>query len=129
MAKIDTSRRSWHTQGVANRQTMNVSLPPEQDRFVRAQVEAGRFRTASEVVREGLRLLEATEHRRLLEKWIYEGLTPEEEERLPQELRDRTSAYFQGLIDDAMEDVRAGRVVDGPVAMKRLRERLETRLR
>ena len=40
-----------------------------------ALVSAGRYRTASEVVREGLRLLEQSEHRRLLEKWIYDGLT------------------------------------------------------
>jgi antitoxin ParD1/3/4 len=37
---------------------MNVSLTPELDRFVAAKVESGRYNSASEVVREALRLLE-----------------------------------------------------------------------
>jgi antitoxin ParD1/3/4 len=37
---------------------MNVSLTPKLDGFVGEQVESGRYRSASEVVREGLRLLE-----------------------------------------------------------------------
>lgn len=37
---------------------MNVSLTPELERFVSAKVESGRYNSASEVVREALRLLE-----------------------------------------------------------------------
>jgi antitoxin ParD1/3/4 len=37
---------------------MNVSLTPELDHFVAAKVESGRYTSASEVVREALRLLE-----------------------------------------------------------------------
>jgi antitoxin ParD1/3/4 len=37
---------------------MNVSLTPELEKFVSAKVEAGRYSSASEVVREALRLLE-----------------------------------------------------------------------
>jgi antitoxin ParD1/3/4 len=37
---------------------MNVSLTPELDRFVVGKVESGRYSSASEVVREALRLLE-----------------------------------------------------------------------
>lgn len=37
---------------------MNVSLTPELDRFVADKVESGRYTSASEVVREALRLLE-----------------------------------------------------------------------
>lgn len=37
---------------------MNVSLTPKLDGFVGSQVKSGRYRSASEVVREGLRLLE-----------------------------------------------------------------------
>ncbi len=37
---------------------MNVSLTPELEEFVNAKVEAGRYGSASEVVREALRLLE-----------------------------------------------------------------------
>jgi len=37
---------------------MNVSLTPELDSFVAGKVESGRYGSASEVVREALRLLE-----------------------------------------------------------------------
>ena len=37
---------------------MNVSLTPELEQFVNAKVETGRYNSASEVVREALRLLE-----------------------------------------------------------------------
>lgn len=37
---------------------MNVSLTPELEKFVATKVESGRYTSASEVVREALRLLE-----------------------------------------------------------------------
>lgn len=37
---------------------MNVSLTPELEQFVHAKVKSGRYLSASEVVREALRLLE-----------------------------------------------------------------------
>jgi antitoxin ParD1/3/4 len=37
---------------------MNVSLTPKLEKFVSAKVRAGRYNSASEVVREALRLLE-----------------------------------------------------------------------
>jgi antitoxin ParD1/3/4 len=37
---------------------VNVSLTPELEQFVNAKVESGRYNSASEVVREALRLLE-----------------------------------------------------------------------
>ena len=43
---------------------MNVSLTPELDKFVAAKVESGRYTSASEVVREALRLLEEHERAR-----------------------------------------------------------------
>lgn len=43
---------------------MNISLPPMLQRFVTARVGSGRYGSASEVVREGLRLLEAQERMR-----------------------------------------------------------------
>ena len=46
------------------RSTMNVSLTPELERFVQSRVASGRYQTASEVVREGLRLLEEREQSR-----------------------------------------------------------------
>ena len=46
---------------MAIRSSMNVSLTPELEQFVQSRVASGRFQTASEVVREGLRLLEERE--------------------------------------------------------------------
>lgn len=37
---------------------MNVSLTPELERLINAKVDAGAYQTASEVVREALRLLQ-----------------------------------------------------------------------
>ena len=37
--------------------TMNVNLTPELDEFIRSRVESGMYNSASEVVREALRLL------------------------------------------------------------------------
>ena len=46
------------------RKTMNVSLAPELERFVTKTVASGRYRSASEVVRAALRLLEKEEQER-----------------------------------------------------------------
>jgi antitoxin ParD1/3/4 len=37
---------------------MNVSLTPELEKLVTSKVESGRYQSASEVIREGLRLLD-----------------------------------------------------------------------
>ena len=47
--------------------TMNVSLTPELEKFVDGKVESGLYNNASEVVREGLRLLK--EHDELRKKY------------------------------------------------------------
>jgi antitoxin ParD1/3/4 len=46
------------------RTSLNVSLTPELDRFVQSRLASGRYQTASEVIREGLRLLEEREQAR-----------------------------------------------------------------
>jgi len=46
---------------------MNVSLTPELEKFVARKVESGLYNNASEVVREGLRLLK--EHDDIRLKW------------------------------------------------------------
>jgi antitoxin ParD1/3/4 len=43
---------------------MNVSLTPERENFINKKVESGRYNSASEVVREALRLLEEHEQAR-----------------------------------------------------------------
>ena len=49
---------------VPNRTSLNVSLTRELDQFVQGRVATGRYQTASEVIREGLRLLEKQERDR-----------------------------------------------------------------
>ena len=74
---------------------MNVSLTPELEQFVGDTVATGRFSSASEVVRASLRIFQ-------------------EEERWKE--------YARAKIARGLEDVAAGRVVDGETAMKRIRK-------
>jgi antitoxin ParD1/3/4 len=46
---------------------MNVSLTPELEKFVEKKVESGLYNNASEVIREGLRLLK--EHDEVRVRW------------------------------------------------------------
>lgn len=79
---------------------MNVSLTPELERFVDAKVESGLYNNASEVVREGLRLLKEQDEVRL--RW-------------------------REQIERGGQEAQAGRVVDGPAAMTRIKQRLTAR--
>lgn len=45
---------------------MNVSLTPELEKFVEKKVKSGRYQSASEVIRDGLRLLEDEDRLRTL---------------------------------------------------------------
>ncbi len=66
---------------------MNVSLTPELDAWVAERVKSGLYASASEVVRHALRLLR------------------EEEELKQVKLRE-----LKALIQEGMDDIRAGRV-------------------
>jgi len=57
---------------------MNVSLTDRLDGFVENQVSSGRYRSASEVVREALRLLETREtETAIIQKKLDEGFASE----------------------------------------------------
>jgi antitoxin ParD1/3/4 len=47
--------------------TMNVNLSPQLEAMVKAKVAAGRYNSASEVVREALRLMEQQDQLRVLQ--------------------------------------------------------------
>ncbi len=49
---------------MVNRTTVNISLTPELEAFLRSRVKSGRYQTTSEVVREALRLLQRQEKER-----------------------------------------------------------------
>ncbi len=80
---------------------MNVSLPAELEKFVVDTVAAGRYSSASEVVRTALRILE-------------------EEECWKDQMREKVA---KGL-----EDAAADRIVDGETAMKRIRAAAKSRV-
>ena len=46
---------------------MNVSLTPELERLVQQKVQSGLYQTASEVVRQAIRLLEEQDHLRAMQ--------------------------------------------------------------
>lgn len=77
---------------------MNVSLTPELVAFVEGQVASGRYRSASEVVRQGLRELQERE------EW---------------------KAEVRAKIEEAVKSVEAGRTVDGEQFMDRWEARLQ----
>ena len=86
---------------------MNVSLGKKWENFVEAKVSSGDYQTASEVLRDGLRLLE----KEALLKQISVGSLPELEARLLK----------------AAESLDAGRGVDGKQVFARLRQRSKAR--
>lgn len=54
---------------------MNVSLTPELEKLVNREVRSGRYKSASEVVREGLRLIQLREAKlEALRRDIREGI-------------------------------------------------------
>jgi antitoxin ParD1/3/4 len=80
---------------------MNVSLTPELEALVHEKVKSGRYLSASEVVREGLRLLE-------------------ERDRLYQS----RLAELQREITIGVEEAERGELVDGEVVMTEIYEEL-----
>ncbi len=81
---------------------MNISIGKELDTYVRLKVGSGEYASASEVLREGLRLLK--EKDRMLEARL-EGLKTE--------------------IQVGLEQAEAGELLDGPEVMKQLRAFLD----
>ena len=67
MSKFDIDCDSLNPK-LMTRKTMNVSITPELGRFVAERLASGRYRSASEVVRAALRLLEKEERKDLRHK-------------------------------------------------------------
>ena len=55
---INNLRHQGYSRGIREHTLMNVSLTPELEEFVSTKVRSGRYNSASEVVREALRLPE-----------------------------------------------------------------------
>lgn len=104
---------------------MNVSVTPELEQFVQELVSSGRYHSASEVFRDGLRLLEQAERRRLLEKWLAEGLTADEQKRLPADVLAEARSRIESKIQEGLAALERGNVVDGPAFLARWKARVE----
>jgi antitoxin ParD1/3/4 len=78
--------------------SLNVSLPPELENRVRQHVESGIYSSASEVIREALRLFEA-----------YQGV------------KVANLAVLKADIEQGVNDIRVGRVRE--VSMANIKER------
>ena len=87
----------------------------------------GRYASASEAVRDGLRLLERHKHERMLDKWLVEGLTPGDEASLPRDLLARARDQVRAENRDGLEAVARGEGVDGDAFFPAWRSRLERR--
>lgn len=98
MSRFDGVRYRWHCgQTCPERCPVNVSLTPELEKFVKDKVRSGLYSNASEVLREGLRLLKEDDERR--ENW-----------------RDQ--------IERGWQEAQRGELVDGATAFRRIRSRL-----
>lgn len=80
---------------------LTISVTPDLEAFIRERVASGRFDTASDVVREGLKLLEGREHER---------------EAVIDELRRE--------IEIGLEQAKAGQLRDGRAVFEELRGRI-----
>ena len=104
---------------------MNVSVTPELEEFVQRLVASGRYRSANEVFRNGLRLLEESERRRLLQKWLIEGLAPAEAALLPAGLLRKARSRIRAEIQTGLDALERGETVDGEEFFARWRSRLK----
>jgi antitoxin ParD1/3/4 len=89
---------------------MNISLTPELEQFIANKVQSGLYQTASEVVREGLRLLRESDdiHRARLEE-----LKKEIAIGLDQAKQGKTVPFTEEMIEGVKSRGRARRRPNG----------------
>jgi len=117
--------RSFRPRGLEHAVTRIASFTDERDALVARLVESGRYASAIEVVRGGLRLLQREEDARLLEKWLAGGPSPEERGRRSPGLLDGAREVLQTKTREGLDAARRGGFVDGDVRFARLLARLE----
>ena len=109
---------------MAIRISMNVSVTPELESFVQGLVVSGRYHSASEVFRDGLRLLQRDEETRLLDKWLVEGLAPDEAASIPPDVLNRARESIRAKVREGLDEARRGEFVDGEEFFARWKTRL-----
>lgn len=125
MAKFDTLAGPCYALSMPAKNGRNVALTDEQNALVERLVKSGRYASASEVVRDGLRLLQRDEEARLLDKWLIEGLTAEEEASIPPDVLNRARETIRAKIREGLDEARRGNLVDGEEFFARWKTRLE----
>jgi antitoxin ParD1/3/4 len=101
----DLSRRSIEMP------TRNISLTPEQDAFVEEVVRKGEYRSASEAMRDALRVLqqrrsEEAEKLKVLQKLVKEGIDDLEAGRFREVADSELEGYFEELMSLAAAKAR-----------------------
>ena len=86
--------------------SLNVSLTPELESYIASKVESGNYTSASEVVREGLRLLQAAE-----------------------ETKGQWATGAREKIERGWQQAQSGQLVDGAEAMGRIKGRMEATIK
>lgn len=85
---------------------MNISLTPELEELVQKKVESGRYSSASEVIRAGLRLLEQED-----------------------EVRETRLAAMRAQVQEGIEQAERGELDDGEEAVARVKKRAASKRR
>lgn len=88
---------------------MSMTLPPDLEEFVERQLAEGKYQSADEVVREGLRLLQTREKLEKLRTDIDEGLRQRDAGEVV-EIPDAEShrAFFERIKQRGIERLRKG---------------------
>jgi antitoxin ParD1/3/4 len=81
---------------------MNISLTPELEKFIQAKVAEGFYHSASEVVREGLRMLAEQD-----------------------EMKKKRIEMLNAEIEKGLESMRNGNMISGREAMEHIKNRRE----
>ena len=85
---------------------MKVTLPPELEQFIAEQLKSGCYRSADDVVAQSLGMLRAQE-----------------------EFVTAHTAELREKVNEGMESMRRGELVDGPAAIQSLRKKLKRIIR
>jgi len=120
---VDSARHRALDLGMATDGIVHVSLSPELGDFVNRLVSSGRYRSESDVLCDGLRLLEQAEERRVLDKWLTEGSLPDEQAVSSERLA-RARAQIDDKVREGLEALARGEHVDGPEFFAHWRARL-----
>ena len=83
---------------------MNITLSPEQEKFIQSQIARGNYQDVEQVIKEALTILEI--------------INQENDQKRLEELRKKIAL--------GLEDVKQGNVTDGELVFDRLQERLRS---